>query len=43
MFNSFPNPLTWQFLDEPMYRWAVFLLAMILILAGWSTVLRAMR
>lgn len=37
------SPLNWRFLDEPMWRWAVFAIAMIFILAAWNTVLRAMR
>lgn len=29
----------WTFLDEPLYRWAIFIVAIILILWAWSGVL----
>ena len=37
------NPITaiteWPFLNEPLYRWALFFLAMILIFAAWRAIL----
>lgn len=37
------NPLTWQFLGEPAWKWAVFLVAMSLFLAAWAGVHRYMK
>jgi hypothetical protein len=33
----------WEFLDEPLYRWAIFAGAMGLILAGWAGIIRQMK
>lgn len=41
--SNFPNPLTWQFMNEPLWRWLVFIIAMNLLLAAWVGVLRFMR
>jgi len=29
----------WPFLNEPLYRWAIFIIALIFILAAWRIVL----
>lgn len=43
MNDSMPNPFAWSFLDEPLWRWAVFVIALGLILHAWNGVLRLMR
>lgn len=40
MLSNLPN---WQFLNEPMWRWAIFALAMALIGMGWSNVIGFMK
>lgn len=37
------NPLRWEFLDEPLWRWFTFFLAMNLLLVAWNGVIRLMR
>lgn len=37
------NPFNWAFLQEPLYRWFLFVVVMILFLAAWSDVLRFMK
>lgn len=37
------NPLSWQFLNEPLGRWFLFVIVMILFLAVWADVLRFMK
>lgn len=41
--TAFPNPLAWKFMNEPLWRWFMFILAMNLLLAAWVGVLRFMR
>lgn len=38
-----PNPLTWPFLNEPIWRWFVFLLAISFLLRAWRGVLNEMK
>lgn len=33
----------WPFLNEPLYRWAIFLLALILIMGTWGMILGYMK
>jgi hypothetical protein len=40
MFEKIKN---WPFLNEPLYRWAIFAFAMIIILMVWGTVLAYMK
>lgn len=37
------NPLQWAFLDEPLWRWLVFLIAINLLLTAWNGVIRLMK
>lgn len=37
------NPFNWQFLQEPLYRWFLFVVVMILFLATWADALRYMK
>lgn len=37
------NPLTWQFLQEPAWKWAVFFIALSLFGAAWGGVIRYMK
>lgn len=37
------NPFAWRFLDEPLYRWFVFIVAMSLIMAAWAGILNQMK
>lgn len=34
---------SWQFLGEPLTRWALFIGAMLALIAAWQTVLKEMR
>lgn len=36
------NPLRWEFMQEPLWRWLVFLVAMNLLLTAWNGVIRLM-
>lgn len=36
---SIPNPLEWTFLQEPAYRWFLFLGLLIVMLTGWKLIL----
>lgn len=36
------NPFNWEFLNEPLWRWFVFFVAMGLILHAWNGVLNLM-
>lgn len=40
MFDQIKN---WPFLNEPLYRWVIFLFAMIIILMTWGTVIAYMK
>lgn len=33
----------WQFLQEPLYRWFIFLLAVSFMMYGWNGVLELMK
>jgi hypothetical protein len=33
------NPFDWQFLQEPLYKWFIFYIAMCLFAAAWIMVL----
>ena len=33
----------WPFLNEPLYRWAIFVGALLMILFAWSCVLEYMK
>jgi len=37
------NTGEWTFLNEPLYRWAIFAIAMGLILAGWAGIIRQIK
>lgn len=37
------NPLKWTFLQEPVYKWAAFFVAMSLFATAWKGVLRYMK
>ena len=41
--NYLANITNWPFLNEPLYRWAIFALAMALIGLGWSNVIGYMK
>jgi hypothetical protein len=45
--NSFTDLLNgiadWQFLQEPLYRWALFILALSMILFGYNGILSLMK
>lgn len=34
---------TWPFMSEPIWRWAIFILALMLIITSWKGVLRHME
>ena len=40
MFDKIKN---WPFLNEPLYRWAIFTGAFLLILATWACILEYMK
>lgn len=40
---NIPNPLTWQFLNEPSYRWVLWVGLIIIALVAWGFVLRSFR
>lgn len=40
--NGVTNPLRWEFMNEPLWRWLVFLVAMNLLLTAWNGVIRLM-
>jgi hypothetical protein len=38
------NPVAkWEFLDEPLWRWAVFIIAFSFLTGAWAFVLREMK
>jgi len=37
------SAVNWQFLDEPVYRWAIFIGVMLALMAAWGGILREMR
>lgn len=39
MANPVEAVTGWKFLQEPLYRWALFILALILILTAWRAIL----
>lgn len=41
--QTLTNPLAWKFLNEPLWRWLTFLVAMNLLLAAWNGVIRLMK
>ena len=41
--SDMPNPLAWKFLQEPLWRWFVFIVAMGLILHSWRSVLNEIK
>ena len=41
--ETMPNPLGWKFLQEPLWRWFVFIVAMGLILHSWRSVLNEIK
>ena len=41
--KDWKNPLEWEFLNEPLYRWFLFLVAITFIMALWGMVLRQVR
>jgi hypothetical protein len=41
--NFFQGLADWPFLNEPLWRWAIFMLAIGLISAGWAGVLDFMK
>lgn len=40
--NFFGGITGWKFLQEPLWRWAIFIIALIFILAAWGRVLSYM-
>lgn len=40
MFDKVKN---WPFLQEPLYRWVIFVVAMTFIFMAWGTVLEYMK
>lgn len=40
MFDSIKN---WPFLNEPLWRWAIFTGAMVMILMCWGVILEHMK
>jgi hypothetical protein len=42
MGDIFQSIVGWQFLNEPAYRWLIFVGMMILFLVAWHSVLRHM-
>lgn len=43
MGNLFSSIKNWQFLQEPLYRWAIFFVAMCLIAGAWRCTLSYME
>lgn len=41
--DKLPNPLAWSFLNEPLWRWFVFIIALGLMLRAWQGVLSYMK
>lgn len=41
--DKIPNPLAWSFLNEPLWRWGVFVIALGLLLRAWSGVISYMK
>ena len=41
--NFLKSVYQWPFLQEPLYRWAIFVVAMIFIFATWATVIKYMQ
>jgi hypothetical protein len=39
MTNPLSSVTDWKFLQEPLYRWALFVFALICILAAWRAIL----
>lgn len=37
--NVITDAVSWEFLDEPLYRWFMFLGALALMMWGWNGVL----
>jgi hypothetical protein len=37
------NPFTWDFLNEPLYKWFIFFVAMCAFAAVWGAVLMHMK
>lgn len=37
------SALSWSFLQEPIYRWFIFVVVMILFMTAWGDVLRFMK
>ncbi len=42
MPNAIQNIIEWPFLNEPLYRWAIFLIALSFITFAWNGVLSLM-
>jgi hypothetical protein len=40
---NIPNPFTWDFMNEPLYRWFIFFIAITLFAAAWGAVLMHMK
>jgi hypothetical protein len=41
--NPISTVVNWEFLQEPLYRWALFLIALTFIAYGWNGVLTFMK
>jgi hypothetical protein len=41
--NFIQSITNWTFLQEPLYRWAIFVIAMAFISFGWQAILGFMR
>lgn len=41
--DMLPNPLAWRFMNEPLWRWFVFVVALGFLLHAWRGVLNYMK
>lgn len=37
------NPFNWAFMNEPLYRWFIFVIVILLFLGVWADVIRVFR
>lgn len=38
-----PNPFAWEFMDEPLWRWFIFLVAISAMLTAWRGVVEYIK
>lgn len=43
MNSLWENTGEWEFMQEPLWRWTVFLVAIGLIMTGWAGIVRALK